>query len=85
MLCVWGTADGTSWQRTYRGCLFPRGAAAYVQCPLWCGQSCGKDQGTGVGEVYYSVDSCQSCKTFISLSVPCTDRSFVWTSLHPPE
>ncbi|EDM14276.1 dehydrogenase/reductase (SDR family) member 1, isoform CRA_c [Rattus norvegicus] len=45
MLCVWGTADGTSWQRTYRGCLFPRGAAAYVQCPLWCGQSCVRQTG----------------------------------------
>jgi hypothetical protein len=49
MLCVWGTADGASWQRTHRDCLLPWGAAAYVQCPLWCGQSCGKDQGTGVG------------------------------------
>lgn len=35
-----------------------------------------------------TVHSCQSSKSgdlHLSLSDPCTDRSFVWTSLHLPE
>jgi hypothetical protein len=51
VLRICGTDDGTCWPGAHRGHLLPWGAAVYVQCTLWCGQSCGKDQWHRVGKV----------------------------------
>lgn len=93
MLCVWGTADGTSWPGAHRGHLLHWWAAVFLQRPLWRGQSCGEDplaQGLGTVVVPIAQERQSPVVRVVRLTdphlflCPCMDGSFAWAPLSWP-